>query len=755
MKSAWAALGLALYAFSLTPASFASQSGEPMHWGSDHTKVYRKTKKIELRGNAFVNRNQEVVRADEIDLDQEQNTLQARGHVFYQFQATVIQSERMDLDLKTGVGVIYQGSLSDGSIALRGQEIHKIGEGHYLVKSYEYTTCHDCPNSWSLYGDEVDLTLEGYAFIKDFIFKVKDASLFWFPYVVFPMKTRRQSGFLFPRFGVNEAYGFYLVEPYFWAINRWSDMTFGVGTYTERGLRLEWEGRYQLTPRSGGRANVYWTKDSTVSSLRSRYGAKWLATQEAPFRFETKLKLYEFSDSGYPIEFMEDIPGRYEPTLSSELFFSRNDPTVSTALSLKRTRNLLYFDANKKYMPGFDTQTVQEFPKIIVNTNDQILFDSHWVMGMEARFNRFARAAGPIDEGTTSTGDSYFTIRKANRLALLPKVYTSLQPVSWLSLTPSVQYRAYFYNFNSVFPNLARGYLLTQAELGFQLERVFRSESTEGYHYKHVIRPSLVYSVIPTIQESSHHPFVSQIQTTIRPGQYFDNADLVPLRSTQNLDTYVTPLGHSLTYGVVSQLFKKNASQESSNAKRVAELNFYQTWDINEFKRKGIDLSPLQSQFLFEDYGITWNTEYAYFYYLDRYTDAQLVQDPSPHRVSSTLMWTWQNYYKNRLLWFQRSISVGYSFSKLTSKVSSLRGSLNFSLNDYLMPQLSLSYDLASETKALLESRYGILIQNPSQCWRLETALTQSIDRGYGFIFNFTMNLLGNSFDTLENSLRF
>lgn len=751
MIKPWLALGLVLFT---SPVLAAGDDPKPMHWGAERSVVHRATNNIELRGNAFVNRDQETIRAAEIDLDQVGDKLQARGQVVYQYGITVVHADQIDLDLKTGTGVIKNGSISDGKVALRGSEIIKVGEGHYLVKNYDYSTCHDCPNSWIIHGKEVDLTVEGYAFIKDFVFKVKDAPVLWFPYLVLPMKTKRQTGFLFPRFGINEVYGSFVVEPFFWAINDWSDMTFGLGTYSKRGTRAEWEGRYKLTPRSEGVASFFWTNDESVGSLDSRFGAQFRATQELPFGFEGKLRFFEFSDSGYPIEFADDIPGRYEPNISSELFFTRNDPNMSTTISLRRIRNLLYFDEAKKFTPGFDTRTVQEFPRIVVNTNNQFLFGSKWVAGVEARFNRFARADGPIDIGTTADG-TFVTIREANRLALLPNIYTVLKPTSWLSVTPSAQYRSYFYNFNSMYPDLARGYLLAQAEMSFQLERVFSAGQEGGSAYKHTFRPTLTYSVIPTIQESSDHPFVNQIQTTIRPGQYFDNADLVPIRATQNLDTYVTPLGHSLTYGVVSQLFKKRRiSKDGSKVDRVAEVSALQTWDINEFKRKGIDLSPLFTQFLYEDGGLSWNTEYTYFYYLDRYTEAQLVQDASPHRLSSSLSWIWASYTKNNLLWFQRSFTVNYSFSKLTSRVSSLRGLLRFSLNDYLMPQVSAAFDLASENKALLESRYGMLFQNPSQCWRLEAAVTQSIDRGYGFIFNFSMNLLGTSFESMEDSLR-
>jgi LPS-assembly protein len=748
----------------LSSLTSSAAMAKVVHWSADKTKVIRQTKVVELRGNAHFSRDDEDLHADEIDYDQVTQIVNARGRVQYQYGSYFVKADTIDLDLDKKTGVITNGNLTNGSFALRGSKMEQIGENRILVKDYDYTTCLDCPNAWAMTGKEVDLTLDGYAYIKDFVFKVKEAPMFWMPYMIVPVKTRRQTGLLFPRFGVNDIHGIYVVEPAYWAINDWSDMTLGTGYFSKRGARFEWEGRYALTNRSYGIANLYFTRDKEVRNLTYRYAGKLAITQELPFSFEAKFKGNEVSDSGYPITYSEDIVGRYEPVLSSDLFISRNDPNVSTVIAFRRFRNLLNYDSNNKFIPDFDTRTVQEFPRVVVNTNNQFLFGSKVAAGMEVRLNRFSRGAGPFDVIPTSSTTSENVIREANRFTLIPSLYTTLNPFPWLSLVPSVQYRAFLYNFNDApnYPNLARGYLLTQAEMSFQLEKVVPT-SDPNVSFKHTIRPSFTWSAIPSIQESKDHPFFDQIQEKARPGQYFDYWDIVPLNNSQNLDSYFTPLGHSLTYGVTSQVFKKEKQSDGEmRVSRRFEAKALQTINILEAKKflesgqrdNRIVLSPLFTQLSYSDEKYSASAEYVYYSFLDRYDSEQILTYRSPHRFNANMTWNIEKSIHQGVLNFDRSLSMSYSFSKLISKVSSLTVDLHFSINDYVMPQVKYVFDLMSKPNQILDMRYGLLFQSPSRCWSLDTAITRSIDRGFGFNVAFALNLTGSDFGSLEEQLR-
>jgi len=741
----------------------AIAAGKVVHWGSANTKVIRQTHMVELRGDSYLIRNDEDIRADEIDYNQETQFVKARGRVRYQYGSFYVKADAIDVDLEKKTGVIYNGNLTNGTFALRGSKMEQLAKDRFLVSDYDYTTCKDCPNAWSMTGKQADLTIDGYAFIKDFVFKLKEAPMVWAPWMVIPIKTRRQSGLLFPRFGVNEVHGVYIVAPMYLAVNDWWDSTFGLGYYSTRGARMEWEGRYALTSRSLGVANVYFTHDTAIPTLSNRYAMKVALTQELPFNFEAKFKLNEVSDSGYPIIYSEDIMGRYEPVLTSDLFISRNDPNVSTVFSLRRFRNLLFFDnaANPNPIAGFDNRTVQEFPRIVINTNDQFLFGSKIAAGLETRLNRFTRSSevGPFDSfpDPVIPTNTDLVIREANRLTVIPNLYTTLNPWPWLSLVPSVQYRGFIYNFDNAanYPNLARGYLLAQADMSFQLEKVVPTDNPD-VSFKHTIRPQLTYSAIPMTQESREHSFISQISRQGRPGQYFDYWDIVPLENSQDLDTYFTPLGHSLTYGVTTQIFKKEKQKNGeTKISRRFDAKALQTWDIlatGQTPLPGkpdnrIILSPLFAQLSYTDEKISSSIEYTYYSYLDQYipNNAQILTYHSPHRLNTSFTWNIEKELRDGVMKFDRSFTVGYGFAKLISSYSSLTTDFHYSINDYVMPEVKYVFDLMSYPNKILEYRYGLLFQSPARCWSLDTAYTFSIDRGVGFIFSFALNLTGGT----------
>ena len=254
----------------------------PMHWGGDQSSLNRKTHLLELRGNAYVFRDDEEVYADEIDLNMQTHQVWARSRVRYQYGEYFVRADQIYLDLVNKTGTVTNGNVTNGRFALRGSYMQQISPRRFLIDDFNYTTCFDCPNSWQMTGKKADVTLDQYAFMDDFILKVKDTSLLYSPYMVIPVKSRRESGFLFPRLGLDSLHGFEFVESYFWNVSDWSDMTFGLGDYFVNGLRLEGEGRYALTGRSGGIADVYVTRDKTVQGATShyRYGVKGSAIQE-------------------------------------------------------------------------------------------------------------------------------------------------------------------------------------------------------------------------------------------------------------------------------------------------------------------------------------------------------------------------------------------------------------------------------------------------------------------------------------------
>src|SRR5207247_1463956 len=91
--------------------------------------------------------------------------------------------------------------------------------------------------------------------------KINEAPALYLPYAIIPVKTRRQTGLLFPRIQPASQNGFTFMQPFYWAISRSTDATLAAGFYALRGVKAEGQFRYVLSPRSHGQLDGFYLRD--------------------------------------------------------------------------------------------------------------------------------------------------------------------------------------------------------------------------------------------------------------------------------------------------------------------------------------------------------------------------------------------------------------------------------------------------------------------------------------------------------------
>ncbi len=736
--------------------SWALEDREPLHWSGDKTVWDRKANIVRLTGNAAVHQYGETLTADYIELDLNERILDARGNCVYIAAEAVIYGEEMHFNLDTRTGTIVGGRVSSDRFTLTGERINKLSEDRFQTHRGEYTTCWDCPHSWSLRGEDVDLEFGGYAYMSNVTAKIKDAPALWVPYLIVPLKTERQTGFLFPRLRSGGP-GFRIVLPFFWAISRSVDMTIGLGEYGGQGRRFEWEGRYRLSERSGGTAQFFYVRDRSFEGGSNRWAVDVSQSQELPWGVEQKLRLLEVSDNLYPAS-MRDVPGYGEAFISSDLIFAHSTNQVSSYVAARRFRNLL----NVESAIDFDRDTVQVLPTTAITTNDKFLLPN-LAAGLTLGATNFTRPSGAFDETGLCVGETPLAdhpgapcrvLREATRVTVTPSLYTTFRPWDVLAVVPSLQYRGYFYNFRNEAPNLSRGYLLFQTDVAAQLERVFETENPNVPRVKHFFRPLLTYSLIPTytLVEDESHPFTKQMNFAREnefTGFNFDSNDIVPLDASRTYSNYFTPLGHSLSYGFSTQLVRRLGALDRPGPSyhRTVELQAGQSLNFRSLQEGG-DRKPLSRLFAalrgnYEKFEIAG--DYYYIPYLP-ITDTQ-----KRHIFSGTLRYVHERAIHQQVLAFERSVSIGYGYNRVNSQAISLRAAATYSISDYIRPSASIVTN--NVTGELLEWGGGLTFQSPSRCWKFDVVANRYRCGEQGLCsdvgVDFSLNLTGNGFGTL------
>lgn len=713
-------------------------SGKYLHLSCSRSLRDLARNRLECFGNVYIRRPSELLTSDYAVMDLNTEQLHAEGNVVYFTPDTVIYGTRMDFNFLTETGVVTEGRVESDKYQLVGEKIERLGLNQFVAHDGEYTTCRDCPASWKLAGQKVDLTVEGYAHLKNVYIKINEAPSLYLPYAIIPVKTKRQSGLLFPRLQLTGPNGFTFLQPYFWAISRNMDATIATGLYSLRGLKSEGEFRYVLGDRSRGQFNGFYLRDK--SFIRDPYYNRWALNYnhnlELPWGIEQRLSYIDASDRDYPSK-IGDIPGRGEPGLISEAGLSRTSRDFSWAVTTKRIRNQL-----TPSLVGFDPNTVQLLPSVSIASQDhRFLKDVPLYWGVQMNYSRFWRNGTSFDPiypvDFLAPSENFFLpgitpLRRAQRFNLVPELYYTARLADVIELVPSVQYRTYGYLFDQgVAAPTARGYLLAQGEVATSIERVY------GSRVKHKFRPSLTYSNIPVIQQNNEHPFIRQIKTA---GNEFDSFDIVPI--TNETPLYFVPLGNSLAY----RLGNKFILKDGGTYRKVVDVVSGQSVNFIEF-RGNPNPRPLSQFFTFatvDTQRLTGRLEYFYYPY---------VRQPTYNLGLDYIF----SRYTRRLLSFNQSIGIAYSYNQVTTTAHTIGGQFNWSISDYLGFVGGISYSLPqvrnnAETPGVIQAiNGGVTFQSPSQCYKVVLLASRTIDNPKVSInFNLPINLTGEGFMDIQ-----
>ncbi len=207
---------------------------------------------VTARGGVVIRRGTTEVHADEVHVNRHTNEVSARGDVSVTDPEGALFADQVDLNLDEETGTIVDGTVTSRRLkySLSGDRIEKGRGQTYHIVNGKFTTC-QCdqgPPSWSIAGQDLQVTLGGYGILSGGTFNVLDVPILYVPRAVFPVNQERQSGFLLPRFSVSNRRGFQALVPFYWAISGSQDATVAADFETGARVGLVGEYRYAFSP---------------------------------------------------------------------------------------------------------------------------------------------------------------------------------------------------------------------------------------------------------------------------------------------------------------------------------------------------------------------------------------------------------------------------------------------------------------------------------------------------------------------------
>ncbi len=443
--------------------------------------------------------------------------------------------------------------------------IEKIGLATYRIEKGVFTSC-DLPRpEWSFYLSEAEVTLDDYARMKNVSFRAGPVPLLYTPYLVWPTKQDRASGFLVPGAGYSSRRGGYLGLSYYWVTGRSTDSTTQLDLFSKGTVGLGEELRWRPSPESAGILQGYVvrdtqatvcvpieeepgggdpciTDDGRVGVFAIREETRWKArldhvSDDLPFGFRGVLSVHEYSDE----QFLRDYERAFSLSASRQTisrgFLTKNFGDDSVNLRVERTETF------------YARTVVQErIPSLEYFRRTSRIGRSPLFLALESSLSYLY-----VNRGTGLPHGEY------GRADVHPTLSLPWKAVPWVSLTAKGGARWTGYTDSTdegqshfTGESINRAYGEAGASLvGPSFSRIYDGKLGAFGRFKHIIEPRAEYEYASDVDDALRVPVFDEVDTALGRNQ--------------------------IRYGIVNRLLARPADARAGSAMEIASLEISQT----------------------------------------------------------------------------------------------------------------------------------------------------------------------------------
>jgi LPS-assembly protein len=451
-----------------------------------------------IEGDVEIKYRDVRLRADRVELNDITGDLVAIGEVVYEEGSDVLRAERAEFNINSELGIVYKG---DAAIQpdqyLTGERIEKIGEKSFKIDKGSFTACSSHLPFWKFKSSDATVHKGDYFIGKNILLFIQGIPLLFTPYLIFPIKEERQTGFLIPDFGSSRSKGFRLNNTFFWAISESQDFTFAHTYYDLRGNEFSSSYRYIYSANTRGTISGRYIRDSKDNDS-DRGDFRLGHRQSLPWDIEALGNVNLVSDTTFLRDFDNRLEERTRQTAETNIAFTKRFAEHSIRFFSNRLESLTPSTSTTVATDQIDTL----LPELRFTSLNQRVFTSPFFFQQETVFSSFHRE-------TSGTTQLEFSRLDINPILSLPVKLLGRA----LTFTPSVNYRETWYTDDattSVNPAL-EGNSISRELFGFNVvmngpkfDKIFdRGEDQSVTKLKHIIEPGLVYGYIQRVDQNN------------------------------------------------------------------------------------------------------------------------------------------------------------------------------------------------------------------------------------------------------------
>lgn len=656
----------------------------PINVSADMLTYDRENGIYTAEGNVEITRGSLLLKADKVTLWGETKVAEAEGNVYFYDGEDKVEGDRVKINMDTQTGIIYNGMIfyAEKNFYITGEELEKLGDKTYHIMRGTLTTCDGDYPAWKILAKEADLTIGGYAIVKSGIFNIKEVPVFYWPIGIFPVKRKRQSGFLIPNVGFSDRHGARFLVSYYWAINKSMDATLLADIMTKRGTKVGLEYRYFLRKDLEGQVNYSYIYDNITN--HNRWSLHFDHRQTLPGNIKAYADVNLVSDDNY----LDDLRYAYDhiPKKTSRYLESK--------ASLVREWDWIgiYLDGSwfDDIRDRDDDTTLQRLPRLTINTMPLKIPAIPLYFDMSPTFVNYHRDRG-ID---------------GQRLDLNPRLTMPIN-LDYVSIVPWVEGRFtkwWLYGDRDYDHHIDRNTYLAGVEMFTYISRKYNVNSDSYAYLTHLIRPTVSFTYSPD-QDQYKYP-------------YLDSTDWIRGRSLLKL---------SLINRIVG---KTNGSDDDSRMKQL--LYFEMGLDI--------DFEPDYEYLGYRPSGTYFVSFYDLKFTPNKYLTLSFKGEYEHNRNKFILLSGGITVNDNR----GDYLAIGYSYESYLFSIRS-SDNLTANLKIVLYDDMDLYSNARYSFEDNLLRYVDVGVDYHRQCWGVAMNVYSSdFPEEYGFMVTFTLKGLGS-----------
>lgn len=255
---------------------------------------------LTLTGNAQVRRIDGVIKGDRINYRKDSGEVDVEGSARMMRDGTLVTGPRAKFNVDKYTGEIEKPNFwmgATGGFAV-AEHADIFSKSQMRLHTVTYSGCNCEKPSWYIKATTVDVDFdENEGVARNGVLYFKDVPILASPYMTFPVKKERKSGFLVPTYGTTSQGGLDISLPYYFNLAPNYDMTLVPRYFSKRGMQLGGEFRYLGSSYAGSLVGTYLPSDQLRD--RDRWMFRSVHQQILGNGFYTDWDYAKVSDNDY------------------------------------------------------------------------------------------------------------------------------------------------------------------------------------------------------------------------------------------------------------------------------------------------------------------------------------------------------------------------------------------------------------------------------------------------------------------------